>query len=95
MLNMNCNVKIETFEVHYLFQSHEKICIDLHSLTLKGPLVWMGILLTTFLKDGESTVESGSISSTTYSATSLLTSQGSSITEREAELILSMLSFGY
>ena len=57
------------------------------------------ILLTIFLKDGESTVESGSISWTTYSATSLLTSRGSSIAERGSvsffsALILSLLSFG-
>ena len=61
-------------------------------------LAWTGILLTHFLKDGESTVESGSISSTTYSATSLLTSQGSSIAEWEnvfAAIILSLLSFTY
>ena len=43
----------------------------------------MGILLAIFIKDGESTVESGSISSTTYSATSPLTSRGSCIAEQE------------
>ena len=42
-----------------------------------------GILLTSFLKVEVSTVESGSISSTTYSATSLLNSRGSRIAERE------------
>ena len=46
-------------------------------------LTWTGILLTISIKDGESTVESGSITLTAYSATSLLTSRGSSITERE------------
>ena len=46
-------------------------------------LTWTGILLTIFLKDGESTVEIGSISSATYSATSVLTSRGSSIADGE------------
>ena len=28
MLNMNCNVEIETFGVHYLFQSQEQIYVE-------------------------------------------------------------------
>lgn len=46
-----------------------------------------GDLAHNFLKDGESTVDSCSIFSTTYSATRVLTSQGSNIAEPENVLI--------